>query len=150
VINRFGVDHCTYIDADMYFYTDPVRSSKRWERTRCSSHPTTTRPNTRTFAATSGVYCVQFVTFRNDDQGLEVLNWWADAASSGARPLRRRKFGDQKYLDDTPSGRARHCNTGWRRGWNAEQYVFRTETASPPPAHRDGRDYPVVFFHFHG
>ena len=53
---------------------------------------------------TSGIYNVQFMTFRNDARGLAALRWWRAACleSCELNP-EEGKCGDQKYLDDWSS-----------------------------------------------
>jgi hypothetical protein len=156
VINRFGVDHCTYIDADMYFYTDPGALIEEMGTDSVLITPHYYTSKYAYFANTSGVYCVQFVTFRNDDKGMHVLNWWANACIEWCYArFEDGKFGDQKYLDQwTATFQGVHVlqhRGGGVAPWNAEQYAFRTENGKPfARLTETGRDYPVIFFHFHG
>ena len=99
-ISRFDLEHCTYIDADMFFF-DSARSAL--EELQGASVLITEHHYTPAYdqTATMGKYCVQFMGFRRDKHGLEALHWWRDRCLEWcyARP-EKGKFGDQKYLDD--------------------------------------------------
>jgi hypothetical protein len=100
VLDRFNVDTCTYLDADLMFFSSP---QPIFEELGSDSILITEHRYTRRYdkSALSGIYCVQFVTFRNDERGRKALEWWRarclewcyDRVEDG-------KFGDQKYLDD--------------------------------------------------
>ncbi len=65
----------------------PHRYAARWKR----------------YEALSGIYNVQFVTFRDDAQGSETLRWWRDRCLEWCYfRAEDGKLGDQKYLDDWP------------------------------------------------
>lgn len=154
-INTFGLENCTYIDADMVFYSDPIvlynemgsksvliiehRYTKEYDQTK-----------------TSGKYCVQFVTFKNNAMGMKVLNWWRDACVEWCyNRMEDGKFGDQKYLDDWTTRfeavhELQHLGGGVAP-WNVQQYVFEsTEEKIIGKELTTGKQFEVVFFHFHG
>ena len=50
-----------------------------------------------------GKYCVQFVFFRNDKEGLMALNWWKQSCIDWCyATLEDNRYGDQKYLNFLP------------------------------------------------
>jgi|694.fasta_scaffold00155_12 hypothetical protein len=154
-LERFELDHCTYIDADMVFYSNPAVLN---EEAGAASVIITEHRYTPDYdqSATSGIYCVQYVLFRNDERGLKVLRWWRDACIAWCyNRLEDGKFGDQKYLDDwTTRFEGVHVlqhEGGGVAPWNLQQYHL---TAEHDKFFVQGRSAvqpaEVVFFHFHG
>jgi hypothetical protein len=78
-------------------------------------------------SATRGIYCLQFITFKNDKKGMIVLDWWRKASIDlcYAR-FEDNKFGDQKYFDDwTTRFEGIHVLqhlAGEVAPWNIQQY----------------------------
>ena len=76
-IEQFNLDQCTYLDADIYFYSDPkVLLDEMGDKSVLITEHRYTPKYDQT--NTSGKYCVQFVSFKNDEKGMRVLNWWVD------------------------------------------------------------------------
>jgi hypothetical protein len=156
IINKYQTDHCTYIDADLYFYSDPkVLIDEMGEKsvliTEHRYTPKYKRPNEM-----NGKYCVQFMTFKNTKIGLQILDWWRIACNEWCYAIPEDgKFGDQKYLEDwTTRFSGVHVLENLGGGvapWNIQQYVvnnnqgdlYGTET-------KTGKVFPFVFYHFHG
>lgn len=94
-------------------------------------------------SATSGIYCVQFMTFKNNTEGMFVLNWWRNACIDWCYArFEDGKFGDQKYLDDWPQRFEsiyvlKHLGGGIAP-WNVQQYNIKK------------MGFDLVFYHFHG
>ena len=103
-IEKFNLDHCTYLDADTFFYNDPAALIK--EMAQDSVLITPHNYNSRyDQSAAAGIYCVQFTCFKNNAEGLKVLNWWARACLEWcyARYAKDGKMGDQvSSLDSWP------------------------------------------------
>lgn len=153
-IGRYDLPSCTYIDADLLFFSDPaVLMEEMGEKSvMITEHRYTPEYDQTTV---SGKYCVQFVFVKNDKRGITVLNWWKNACLEWCyNRVEDNKFGDQKYLDDWCERfegvhELQHLGGGVAP-WNMQQYQFRhmdsrlvgTETAT-------GRTFDVVFFHFH-
>lgn len=149
VLKNFGVPEVTYLDADLYFFQPPQilldefhASGKEVMITRHRYTPEYDQ------SETSGIYCVQFMTFRNTENGLHILNWWCDRCEEWCYArFEDGKFGDQKYLDDWLNRfpgmvhELEHLGGGVAP-WNVQQYSC---TEGPMVD-----DCPVVFFHFHG
>lgn len=146
-LDTYALPQITYLDADLYFFGSPTVLLEEFERSGGSVLITGHRYTPRyDQSATSGTYCVQFISFRADTRGLEVLRWW------GARCLEwcyarfeNGMFGDQKYLDDWPSRFhgvhvLRHLGGGVAP-WNVQQYRVDEGPAV--------NGVPVIFYHFH-
>lgn len=155
-IQKFGLPGCTYVDADMVFYHDPqILLDECGGRSVIISEHRYTAEYAQ-FGLENGIYCVQFMYFANNDDGLTALVWWRDRCLEWCYDrLEDGKFGDQKYLDDWPE-RFRGVHVMQHPGgglapWNLQQYSFGIrEDGLYVRTLRDDRDYPAVFFHFHG
>lgn len=139
-IETYSLDSCTYLDADLYFFKNP---SVLIEEMGNSSVLITEHRYTRQYdqSVVSGIYCVQFMTFKNDTNGMKVLNWWRDACNEWCYArVEDGKFGDQKYLDDwTIRFAGVHVLQNLQGGvapWNIQQYQI-DESFQP------------IFYHFH-
>lgn len=139
-LEKFNLDHCTYVDADLYFFNDPtVLITEMGDASVLITEHRYTPDYDQ--SATSGIYCVQFMTFKNDTNGMTVLNWWRSACLEWCYDrLEDGKFGDQKYLDDwTERFNGVHVLQNLGGGvapWNVQQY--------------DVAKLNTVFYHFHG
>lgn len=141
-LENFSLDHCTYIDADLYFYSDPAVLVEEMENNSVliTEHRYSTAYN---FALKNGKYCVQFVTIKNNIDGRRVLSWWKNACLEWCYArFENGKFGDQKYLDDWPEKfQGVHVlknRFGGIAPWNIQQYDTEKDFSS------------FIFFHFHG
>lgn len=153
-IDRFRLDACTYLDADLYFWDSPkLLFDEMADRSILITEHRYTPEYDQT--ETSGKYCVQFVTFRNDERGNRALNWWCDACKDWCYDrFEDGKFGDQKYLDDWPE-RFEGVHVVQHEGgglapWNIQQYeVILKDDKRFCESLVSGAQFPVVFYHFH-
>lgn len=153
-IEKFGLENCTYVDADMLFYSDPI---VLFNELGSKSVLITEHRYTKDYdqSATSGKYCVQFVTFKNDFNGMKVLKWWREACIDWCYDrMEDGKFGDQKYLDDWTTKfegvhELQHLGGGIAP-WNVQQYSFELKNDQIIGKElSSGRKFEVVFYHFH-
>ena len=140
-IETYYLESCTYLDADLYFFDDPsiLIDEMRGASVLITEHRYTPKYDQ---SLTSGIYCVQFMTFKNNDKGLEVLNWWRDSCIEWCYArFEDGKFGDQKYLDDwTTRFDGVHVLQNLGGGvapWNIQQYNLAN------------KDFNLIFYHFH-
>jgi hypothetical protein len=141
-IETYQLPACTYLDADIYFFSDPASLIDELGdgSILITEHRYTSEYNQ---TKNSGIYCVQFTTFKNDTSGMSALNWWREACIEWCyNRVEDGKFGDQKYLDDWPVRFEgvhvlQHLGGGVAP-WNVQQYDLS-----------DPR-FEVVFYHFHG
>ncbi len=99
-LEEFDIDHCTYIDADLYFFANPrvLVEEMRENDILITEHRYAPQYDQTRL---SGKYCVQFLTAKNNANGRKVMDWWKDACHEWCYNRRENgKFGDQKYLDD--------------------------------------------------
>jgi hypothetical protein len=154
VLQRFNVDQCTYLDADLFFFSTP---SVLFEEMGDSSILITEHRYTPKYdkAKASGTYCVQFISFKNDARGLKALRWWRERCLEWCYArLEDGKFGDQLYLEDWTTRFEgvhvlRHLGGGLA-AWNIQQYDISLCNGNPwGKEYRTGKDFPAVFYHFH-
>jgi hypothetical protein len=154
-IEQYHLDACIYVDADMIFYHDPqlLLTELNNDSVMITEHRFTKDYDV---SATHGIYCVQFMYFKNDPRGLAALHWWRDRCLEWCYAyLEDGKFGDQKYLDDwTTRFEGVHVLKhpgGGLAPWNIQQFsVQNLNDELFISDKKNGNIYPVVFFHFHG
>ncbi len=154
VLKKFNVDMCTYLDADMMFFDSPKALFDEMgdSSVMITEHRYSPQYNKE---AKTGKYCVQFVSFRNDARGLTVLQWWRDRCIEWCYArFEDGKFGDQKYLDDWTTRfegvhELQHPGGGMA-AWNVQQYdVFQKNGRLTGKEKKSGREFPVIFYHYH-
>ena len=140
-----SIERLTYLDADLFFFDDHkilidefLQSGKHVLVTEHAFAPEYSE--NRVY----GRFCVQFMTFRRTDEGMQILHWWQDRCAEWCfARLEDGKFGDQKYLDS------------WPTIFGTEIHILEQSdrtVATWNVAHLSkmlGRVRPV-FFHFHG
>lgn len=102
VLNHYKEESCTYIDADMYFYNDPkVLIDEMLDAGKSVMVvPHRFPENKKKIAKWVGNFCVEFNTFLNIPESLEVLEYWrAKCLECCSRCKDGIHYGDQKYLD---------------------------------------------------
>jgi hypothetical protein len=154
-IEKFRLPSCTYVDADMIFYDNPqILFAEMGNKSILISEHRYTRDYD--VSETHGIYCVQFMYFKNDENGLKALTWWRDRCLEWCFAyLEDGKFGDQKYLDDWPerfSGvHVLQHPGGGLAPWNIQQYSVEQKNGKIFIADKKKEaQHVVVFFHYHG
>jgi len=154
VLKQFNVESCTYLDSDLYFFSSPhiLLDEMGNNSVLITPHHYTKRYDQ---SKKTGIYCVQFVTFKNDERGLTVLNWWKNACIEWCfNRFEENRFGDQKYLDDWPERfKGVYVSENLGAGvapWNMQQYSFVKEDGIIVGTEIEtGKKFNVIFFHFH-
>jgi len=140
----------TYLDADLYFYSDPEPiydelgdgSILIVEHRYASEYAY--------FAQRAGVYNLGWMSFRRDANGLECLAWWRERCLEWCYSrYEDGKFGDQLYLNDWPERFygvviLKHKGAGLAP-WNVSKYHLEIKKG-----HLYIDNEPLIFFHFHG
>lgn len=145
---RPELQEVTYLDADLMFFSDPEPLFEEMGDASVLITPHRFAPE-YAHHAISGIYNVQFLTFRRDPRGMEVLQWWHDRCIEWCYyRLEDGKLGDQKYLDDWPERFAgvhvlEHPGGGLAP-WNITQYELRSRGERVWVDQRE-----LVFFHYH-
>ncbi|KAA8484623.1 hypothetical protein BDE36_4848 [Arcticibacter tournemirensis] len=153
-INTFSLDHCTYLDADLFFFSDPkVLTDEMGESSVLITEHRYSPEHDQ--SALSGIYCVQFITFKNTEEGMKVLDWWRKACLEWCyKRFEDGKFGDQKYLDDwTTRFEGVHVlqhQGGGVAPWNNLQYEFAGKgTGVTVSTAVSGGESDLIFYHCH-
>lgn len=151
VLKKFKVNMCTYVDADLIFYSDPSILLKEMGK---ASILLTKHNYTSGYDASkiSGIYCVQFMAFKNNVLGNSALKWWRERCIEWcyAKP-ENGKFGDQKYLDDWTTrfdGVYVSENSGAGIApWNLQQYSVKDTNTLVKLKSKN--EIKIIFFHYH-
>lgn len=155
VLEKYNTEDCTYLDADLRFYSSPqiLFDELGDDSVMITEHRFTKKYESMNI---NGKYCVQFMTFKNDEYGLKVLKWWRDACIEWCYSrIEGNKFGDQKYLDDWTERFEKVHELQYLGGgvapWNVQQYDFQQKGDKVVGVEKEsGRQFNLVFFHFHG
>lgn len=143
------IDFITYLDADLLFYSSlqPLFDEIGDASIAIIEHRFTPRLEDR---AVNGRFCVEWVSFRRDEQGMACLERWRQQCIEWCYyRLEDGKMGDQKYLDEWP-GRYSSCHILMHPGagiapWNYAQYHFDRDAADNITVN----GALLVFYHFH-
>ena len=157
VLDKFNADCCTYIDSDIYWFNSPeILFDELGDNSIIiTEHRYTDNRYGRRAIKSSGTYCVQFVTFKNNADGLEALNWWKDRCVEWCYARSEDgKFGDQKYLDDWTTRfkgvRVLRNLGGGVAPWNVQQYdILEKNDVVTGVDKKSAAEFPVIFYHFH-
>ena len=139
----------TYLDADLMFFRDPEPIWQEFADDSVLIVPHRYAPQWQPHEETSGIYNVEFMTFRRDERGLETLHWWRDRCLEWCYfRVEDGKMGDQKYLDDWPERfegvHVLEHPGGGLAPWNVERYELARGNGSVLVDDRE-----LVFYHYH-
>jgi hypothetical protein len=134
------VSRVTYLDADVWLRKNPAPIFREFDASGkdvlITDHSYSPEYDQ---SATSGQFCVQFMTFTRDG-GEVVRKWWEERCVEWCfARFEDGKFGDQKYLDDWPIRFESFVHVldrqEWSQApWNAARFPFSQ----------------CIFYHFHG
>jgi len=163
VLTHYSVDYCTYIDADMYFFSNPVVLLQEIINSDCQTSLVKHQFGHNSYARHSeklnGKYCVQFNTFRNTPESLAILDWWGEQCLKDCNSdYSNGQFGDQKYLNDWTTRFENvyeiQCLGAGVANWNLYRYRLVSIPAdgqTPILFDKVTHDtFPLIFYHFHG
>lgn len=157
ILDKYETDHCTYIDADLYFYYDPSILLNELEERKASVLIVGHRFNSfckKKLSQEVGTYCVQFNMFKNDEKGRKLLDIWRkqciEYCSCDGDGIH---WADQKYMDNWIKDyefviETQHFGAGVAP-WNLAQYkLYKTDTNGHVILTRKGQKLPLIFYHF--
>lgn len=146
VLHKYELPDITYLDSDLMFFHSPQVIFEELEKKGASVGLVphfTKEPWT-------GRYCVQYVYFKNDDDGRNCLRWWRDECLKWCySKVEDGKYGDQMYLDYF-ADKFNHVEEIENRGvgiayWNMYNYTFEKGKIIYKK-----NQWPSVFFHYSG
>jgi len=150
---KFQTERVTYLDADIYFFNDPEIIQK--ELTDNDSVLITEHNYAQEHdqEKTSGKFCVQFVSFNRNKEGLDILeDWYSKCLESCELNPKKGLCGDQKYLDEWPQKFSRVIISkklgAGLAPWNLSKFNYKYNN-DKLCLRFEGAFEPVVFFHFH-
>lgn len=143
------IEFITYLDADLLFYSpiQPVLDEIGDASISIIEHRFTPRLQSR---EVNGRFCVEWVSFRRDEQGMACLSRWREQCIEWCYyRLEDGKMGDQKYLDAWPAlypscHILQHLGAGVAP-WNYAQYRFDRDSSDRITIEGN----PLIFYHFH-
>lgn len=157
VLEKYETDDCTYIDSDLFFYSDPAVLISELDRNNknvlITEHRFSYLPRLYELKR-AGRFCVQFMTFKNEESSLLVLDKWRKQCIEWCYSrYEDGKFGDQKYLEEWPEIYSNvhilEHQGGGVAPWNIQQYRFNTKGDSlTGTVRKSGVVFKVVFYHF--
>jgi hypothetical protein len=156
-IEEYNLPKCTYIDADLFFYSDPAVLIGEMLANRktilITEHRFSLLPGWYSLKR-AGRFCVQFLTISNDQQSMVILDTWKRQCINWCyAKYEDGKFGDQKYLNEWPNNYSNvhilNHPGGGLAPWNIQQYLFTTDENKITGLQRkDGKKFDVIFYHF--
>lgn len=146
-LKKYDLPDVTYLDSDLYFMCNP---KVIYDEIGDASVAITEQGLNEEGASLYGKYCVQYMFFKNDDEGCKTLAWWRDRCIEWCyQRFEDDKYGDQKYLDHFPELSPSLCvisnpSVGIAP-WNMHKFSYDDGCIV-----KDGKKFPFVFYHMHG
>ncbi|MGA2585576.1 MAG: glycosyl transferase [Candidatus Aminicenantales bacterium] len=151
VLNHWPeVDLITYLDADLFFFSDPGPLFAELGTGSIAIIGHRFPPRLRQYREKYGIYNVGWLSFRRNEHALACLNWWREQCIAWCYDREEEdRFADQKYLDDWPI-RFHNVVVLEHKGAN----LARWNLANYRIDFRNGKCWvdedPLIFFHFQG
>lgn len=142
-------DLITYLDADMYFFSDPESIFKEIDNSSVAIVEHRLRGIKLSLEKYLGTYNVGWVSFRKDSDGIEAAKWWKDKVLDWCFAyFKDGMIGDQHYLNDWTKRFKKVCvikNEGADVApWNVNNLKITRENEKVFVG-----GVPLVFYHFH-
>jgi len=147
--NKKDLDIITYLDSDTFFFSLPEAIFNDFGNKSIMITPHRFPPEKKDQEQTKGIYNAGMLSFRNNQETLECLQWWNKRCIEWCyHYYEDGKLADQLYLNDWPE-RFRDVHILQHKGanlapWNVSQYKIQQ---------KDGQifvnDDPLIFYHFH-
>ena len=161
VLEHYKEESCTYVDADIYFFSNPLCLVNEVIEDMCDvgivEHRYGKGKRQEKQCVVSGKYCVQFNTFINNENGRMILKWWADRCYNCCNEYYQDGgLGDQMYLNDwTERFEKVHVLQNQGGGvapWNIYRYRRTCSDANNMKLYdiQQNEQFELVFYHFHG
>ncbi len=149
LLHNQHINSITYLDADLFFYSSlqPLFDEIKEASIVAIEHRF---PSALEHLKINGRFCVEWVSFRRDEQGIACLSRWREQCIDWCfHKLEENRMGDQKYLDEWPEKYNNlHILQNIGAGvapWNYSQYLFGHDSNDSITV--DGEL--LIFYHFH-
>jgi Glycosyl transferase family 8 len=144
-----SVDSIVYLDADLFFFSElqPLFDEESGSSITIIEHRF---PPALRKLEVNGRFCVEWIGFRRDPQGMKCLEYWRQQCIEWCfHRLEPDRMGDQKYLDKWPEKYDRlhilqHLGAGLAP-WNYGGYSFKCNQNGEITVN----GFPLIFYHFH-
>lgn len=148
-LTKNNLPDITYLDSDLFFIGNPKSA---FDEIGAASVAITEQGISKEAEELYGKYCVQFMFFKNDSNGIDALTWWRDSCIDWCyQRFEDNKFGDQKYLEQFPEkfkGVYVMTNPGVGIApWNMYRYKYRNKGEI---ILHNNKEFESIFFHMHG
>lgn len=158
VLSYYNEEVCTYIDADLYFYSDPVCLIKEMggKTVQIVEHRFDNSLSGKTNISRSGRFCVEFNTFKKENKSIELLQWWEKQCVNNCsiHDKKSKVFGDQAYLNGWENYEYVSILKNLGGGvapWNIAQYTLESDSKDgiTLKSRKTDSTFNLVFYHFH-
>lgn len=147
--NYRDVDRITYLDSDLFFFSDPGAVEREFAHSSVALTPHRF-PDRLAFMKRSGVYNAGWISVAASAEGHRFLEWWRARCIEWCRVVfEETRFGDQKYLDQVPS-LFRDVVSVTHPGLNAAPWNIGALHVEARGAAVAVEGQPLIAFHFHG
>ena len=152
VLEKYNEPVCTYVDADLYFYSNPQVLLDEMKEKNCTVQVVPHQfPDTKEGRLQEELYgknCVQFNTFSNEENSLKLLKEWE---ASCIEECSNATVGDQMFTSDW--GKYSFVNVSSNRGagiasWNIYRYKHVGNKKDVVYDRYEHSEYKLVFYHF--
>ena len=157
VLKEQNEQWCTYIDADCYFFRDPVAVFDEIEKGDYSvgiiEHRYRKDADYEKWVSLDGRFNVAFNTFRNEKYSLKILEDWKNQCiDCCTNTPTGENFGDQLYLNEWPDKYDRVYIVEDEgidvAPWNVNEYRIIKE-GDMYRVQKDDKSFELVMYHFH-
>lgn len=144
-----GLKMVTYVDADLYFFSDPKPIFEEMGDDSVLIIEHRYSKERQEWEKTSGKYNVEMLIFKNNEIGLRVLKRWREQCNEWCYYREEEgKFGDQMYLNTWPKDYKKihvlkHLGGGLAP-WNIKNYSLTKKGGDVYV-----NDDKLIFYHFH-
>lgn len=157
VLEYYNEEICTYIDSDLYFYSDPselIQNMLEKNKSVQIIKHNFCKYERKYKEKKCGVYCVEFNTFLNEKNSKKVLeSWIKDCLTDCSYEKNEEVLGDQKYLNNWPQ-RFGCIDISANLGAGVAPWNVNRLKILPGPSGAEIFDketkatYKLIFFHF--
>ncbi len=150
IMDRTNADMVTYMDCDFRFFNSPEVIFEEMGNADVLIQPNNFSYDEVDQFKPVGYYCSCFESFKNNENGRQVLDWWHEQCVSWCfAEFEQDKFADQKYLDrwrqQFPGVREIALPGANVAPWNIQKYDISQQEDQVLLNDK----YPLIYYHYH-